>query len=225
MCIEIVNDDVGAFDQIEDRLIGLVGAVFCIGQIANRPVIVFHTIAGRVVGVVERRCSNGYTRFGIEGFAGMKIMKADFRLEYLERHWEQRRHHHCAENLADGVLREKMAGPDAKFVLGIEPGYKKRQADDVVQMGVGKKKVAVDRRFRQQRVAEVAEPGAGIKYQQMFAATDLQARRVAAIADRLRTRTCYAPAHPPEANIKIFIVGQTATPSPILSTSVHCYMG
>ena len=221
----IVDDDIGALHQVEDFLIRRVGVVLGIGQIADRPVVEFNPIAGRIVGVIERRGTNGDAGLWGNGFASVEIIETNLGLEYLERYRKQRRHHHGAKNFPNRMVGEEMTGPDTKFVLWVKPRNKERQPHHVVEMGVGEKEVGLYRRFFEEGIAEVAKAGTGIEHQEMIAAPDLQARRIAAISDGLRTCTSDTSANPPKANVKIFVVGQAATLTHYYVRSDECYMG
>ena len=210
----IIDHDVGALDQIENILIGVPRLVLGIGQIADRFAVVFNPIARRIVGVIKCCCTDGDTWFRHQRFARVEIVKANFSLEDFERYGEQRRHHHRAENLSNRMIGEQMPGPNSKLILRIKPRNEERQTDDVIEMGVGKKEIRLNWCFFKQGIAEITKARASIKHQQLSAATNLEAGRVAAIAHGFRARTRDTSAHSPETNVEIFVIRQTATPDP-----------
>src|SRR6185312_5233761 len=90
---------------------------------------------------------------------------------------------------------------DAHAVSFGEKRREKRQADDMVEVAMREEDVDVaDFLILDQRIAERAEPGAGVEDEDVLAAADFDARRVAAIADCLRSRAGDASAHAPEPN-------------------------
>src|SRR5258707_1006958 len=71
----------------------------------------------------------------------------------------------------------------------------------MVEMAMRIEKVGVDlAAFLQQLAPELPYPCAGVENEEMFAAANLKARRIAAISDRLRSRTGNTSPDPPKAN-------------------------
>src|SRR5579872_5809587 len=92
-----------------------------------------------------------------------------------------------------------MPRPEMDLVaLGIARG-KKRQAADVVEMGVAVEKVGIDgAAVLDQLRPELAEPGAAVEDQQPLAAAHFDARGIATVAHGFGAGAGYAAANAPE---------------------------
>ena len=71
----------------------------------------------------------------------------------------------------------------------------------MIDMTVGKEQLGVDLRLAaHERVAEQPDPAPGVENDHVLAATNLDARRVAAIAGRIRAGRGNTAPNPPEAD-------------------------
>src|ERR1700691_4537142 len=94
-----------------------------------------------------------------------------------------------------------MPGPDADSIAGRVTRREERKAADVIEMRVAAKDVGVDGSARGREIlAEQRQPGPGMENQEMAAATQLDASRVAAVSHRAGTRAGNAAADSPKAN-------------------------
>src|ERR1700735_4774210 len=92
-----------------------------------------------------------------------------------------------------------MPGPEPHRIAGDKGRGEKGQALDMVVMGVGQKNVELGvPPLILQMMAEHAQARPGIEDQDMAAAADFDAGRVAAIAQRLRPRRRDTAPHAPE---------------------------
>jgi hypothetical protein len=71
----------------------------------------------------------------------------------------------------------------------------------MIEMGVGQEKVGVD--LILERISQVAQAGAAVEDEQPPAAAHLDARGIAAVADRARPGARDGAAHPPEAQAEV----------------------
>jgi hypothetical protein len=96
-----------------------------------------------------------------------------------------------------------MARPQAEGVLGLKNGPEKRNADDMVEVGVAEKDVRVNGTLVGQALAHFPQAGAAIEDKQMVVAANLHARRIAAIAQGIVAGTGDTAPHAPESDEKI----------------------
>ena len=75
----------------------------------------------------------------------------------------------------------------------------------MIEMGVGEKQIRVHRRLKM--VAEHPRAGAAVEHQQARTASNLDARGVAAIVERIAAGAGDGAAHPPEPDPEIFLLG------------------
>ena len=137
---------------------------------------------------------------GVNCLAGAEIAEFDRRRERLDADRKQRKAHEPRTASLDAGGRLEVAGPDAQLLALARQRLEERQADDVVEMAMGEEDVGVAPALLvDQRLAEVADAGAGVENQHLVAAADLHAGRVAAIAGGPRPGTRDAAAHAPEA--------------------------
>ena len=99
-----------------------------------------------------------------------------------------------------------MPRPNADFVGRNEQRHKKWHAADMIKMGMGQKNVGVHWPMFGQFIAQIPQPGSGIKDQHVIAATNLQGGCVAAITRGFWAWARNASAHPPEFYEKIITV-------------------
>src|SRR6185295_5703000 len=85
----------------------------------------------------------------------------------------------------------------------IEQRPAERQPDYVIQMRMREEQVELGCPVVGQGIAKLAQAGAGIEHQHMIAAAHLDARGVAAVAQRVGSGTGEAASHPPEPSIKL----------------------
>src|SRR5690242_6037999 len=106
-----------------------------------------------------------------------------------------------------------MAGPDSDAVARVVARREERQTVTVVKMRMREKQIEIMRLAALlQRVAEQAQPRAAVEDEQLPAAADFDARRIAAIACRGRPRHLDAAAHAPEPDDEVGI-WQKAAPA------------
>ena len=67
------------------------------------------------------------------------------RAEYLRRHRKKRRHHELAEHATQRHALAEMPGPQPEAILRLEERLEEGQARDVIEMGVRKEKIGVER--------------------------------------------------------------------------------
>ena len=98
-----------------------------------------------------------------------------------------------------------MPGPQTQLVAWYEHGCEKRQPADMIEMGVREKEIRVQRRLKM--VAEHPRAGAAVEQQQARTASNLDARRVAAITEGIAAGAGDGTAHPPEPDPEIVLLG------------------
>src|SRR6266851_4225004 len=110
-----------------------------------------------------------------------------------------------------------MAGPNPHAAARVVARGKKRQAADVIEMGVAIEQVQLGRLARcHQLVAQQPEAGAAIEDHQVTPAPDLDTRGVAAIADRIWPGAGDAAAHTPKSHR---VIRMDQGPIPVLPLS------
>ena len=145
--------------------------------------VVFDAVAGRAAGVVERSRPQRDAGPGMQGVAGMEVAEFELSSQRFDLEREQRKAHQLAHRLLDAAGGLQIAGPDADDLAFDEHRREERQPDDVVDVAVTEENVeAVRVRSRRQHLAEGADAGAGIEDENVLAAADLHAGRVAAVA-------------------------------------------
>ncbi len=199
----VIDHQIGAFDQVQNILVGLPRGVFRVGQIANRLALVIYPVTGRAIGMIENAGLHFDIRIGMERRSGFEIVKRQLALKNFERHREQRRHHQFGQRITDGVFGEKMTGPDLEFVGRQERRAKKRQAADMIEMGVGQIEAGLEVFLAHEAVTEVTQAGTRIEHQEVIAAPNFEGGRVAAVFHDVRRGARDATAHAPEPNVKI----------------------
>ena len=198
----IVDHDVGALDQIEDRAVGLARRVLGIRDIAQRAPVELDAIAGRVVRVVQRRGADDHVVARGQPVAGAEFVIGERRAHVADVHGLQRIGEETGEHVVEPMLRAQMPGPHVNRLARVLQAAEIRPAVDVIEVGVGEQHVHVERRLAQ-RAVERAQARSGVQNEQTVAAAHLQTARVAAIADRVRPRTRDAAAHAPETDEEI----------------------
>ena len=137
---------------------------------------------------------------GVKALAGAEVVELDGGLKRLDADREKRKAHQPAHRVLDAGGRLEIARPDAQLLALARQRLEERQADDVVEMAVAEENVGVEPALLvDQRLAEVADAGAGVEDEHMVAAADFHAGRVAAIAGGARSGTRDAAAHAPKA--------------------------
>ena len=126
-------------------------------------------------------------------------MEGDAGAENLDLHRKQRRTHDLAHDLLDARRRQQIAGPDADLVTVDEERREERQPRDVIEVAMGEENLDLAARaVLHQRVAEWQQAGTGVEDQDVIAAGDFDARRIAAIANGVGTGTSDTAPHSPE---------------------------
>ena len=201
----VVDEEVGAFDQAENVGVDFAFDMFGIGDIANRPVAPLDPVAGRAVGVVERRGKNGNALAQVEPVAGAKFLEADVRADSLQRHREDRRLNQAEKHVAQAdIVVPQVTGMDAQPVAGLEQRDEKGHPRDVVDMGMGQQNVGIDEPRSVQLGPQSAQAGACIQNEQVARAADFEAGRVSSVAGVLRAGTGDRSADAAEADEEIF---------------------
>ena len=153
--------------------------------------------------------------------AGGEIGELHLGGEDPHRDREQRRDHHVVEHRFDALAAVQMAGPDAHLAARIVARRKERQAADVIEMRMAVEEVELSGLAgAHQLVAQEPQPGAAVEDQQMAAAADLDARGVAAVADRVGPRAGDAAAHAPKPH-RVIRMDQGPTPSLLVLPALH----
>src|SRR5437764_3169384 len=93
----VVDDDVRIRDEREDVAVEAARHVLGVGDIAERAALVVDAIAGRAVGMIERRGAQRHPFASLNGLAGGEIAVLERRAEDFRRHREERRHHELGE--------------------------------------------------------------------------------------------------------------------------------
>ena len=203
----VVDHHIGAIDQPHHVPVGLAadpGVVLGVGDVGGHLAGIFDPVAGGPVRVIERRGAQRDARVGYQRLAGGEIVKGELGGEDVERHREQRRRHHLAEHVLDPGIGLQMAGPDPDMAARVVTGREERQADDVVEMSVAVEQVEIERlRGPQQLLAKRPQARAAVEDQQVRAAADFDAGRIAAIADRIGAGAGDAAAYSPETHREI----------------------
>ena len=115
----------------------------------------------------------------------------------------------------------QVAGPEAQAAFGVEQRREERQTDDVIVMRVREKQVQRQGPIICQAVAEIAKPRSRVEDQNVLAAANLQAGRVAAIAPVFRARASDRTAYPPKSHKEIPLVSQPAMPQSVPRLSIQ----
>ena len=172
-----------------------------VGDVADAVAAPCDAVADGVAGV-DQRC-----RFYRQAGMQREIVSGD---KIVERHLGlgrdiQAGHEGFAQagqhRLLDAVRRGQVAAPEPQPGARIEQGLKERQPADMVEMGVAEQKIGLHvlaggRKF----VAQFPQTAAGIEDQQMRAASQFHAQRVAAVTHCARSGGRHAAAHAPEAD-------------------------
>src|ERR1700761_7207920 len=107
----------------------------------------------------------------------------------------------------------KVAGPEAQMVGRAETGGEEGDAADMVVMRMAAQDFGRDRFLGGgKRSAQSPQPGAGIEDQQVLAAPNLDAGRIATIADCVRPGAGNASPNSPELDLHFFQISQPAIP-------------
>ena len=193
----VVHHEVGARDEAEHVAIHAARHVLSIGDVAERASVVLDAIAGRAVGMIERRGAHGDALARVERFAGVEVAVLEGRAEHFGRHREQRRNHELGEHALERHRAAQVTGPEPEAVLRLEHRTEKRQAAHMVKMGVGEIDIAVDAPALE-RLAQIADAGAGVEQQELLAAAHFERRGIAAVARGARPGAGDRAAHAPE---------------------------
>ena len=132
--------------------------------------------------------------------------------EDLRRHRKQRRNHKLRQRVMEGQLWQQVSGPEAEPGVRAIQRSEERQADHVVEMGVGQEQIAAERRAAAQVLAEQAQARAGVEHQQVLATAHLQAGSVAAVSAMALARASDGTAHAPEPHHEFGMLGQVGSP-------------
>jgi len=197
----VEDDESGILGQLQHRRIDRAIAQFDIGHVGDGLSAVFDPIADRAAGMVERRSPQGDAGAGIDHLAGAEVVKFKLGMQRIDLKREERKAHQLAYRFLDPAGGLQGAGPDAHHLIRHEQRREERQPDHVIDVAVAQKDVeVVGVGGFNQRVAERPYAGAGIKDQRVGAATDFDAGRVAAIAERRRSGAGNAAPDPPKSN-------------------------
>ena len=97
-----------------------------------------------------------------------------------------------------------MPGPNPDPAARVIARGKERQPADMVEMRAAVKQIEVRRRVgADQFITDEAQPGAAVEDQQMLAAADFDAGRIAAVTHRVGARAGDTAAHAPKSHPKV----------------------
>jgi hypothetical protein len=132
-----------------------------------------------------------------------QLTEIDLRVQLIEGDGEDDRGHLAADDVAEH-RRERLRAPDHEVVPLLEERGEKREALNVVPVNVRQENVTTDRRAvraRDERSSELTYPGAGVEHDEPARRrADLDARRVATVANCRWARTRNGAARPPKLN-------------------------
>ena len=136
----VVDDQVGAFYEFQDVLVRFPGGMFGIGDQAGRLAAVIDSVTGGAVRMIEQR--GAHADIPIEGeFLLQEVLIGDVRLHGLQGHREHGRGHLARQDAFNPALVVEMAGHDVQGEPGIVGELEKREAVDVIPMGVGHEQI------------------------------------------------------------------------------------
>jgi len=195
----VVDHQVGALDEPEHVAVGLAGHVLGVGEVAKRLAAELDAIAGRAVGMVERRGLQLDARPRAQRLAAREVAVLHAGVEDLRGHRKERRHHEFREHALQRQALAQVPGPQAKAVFRLEERPEEGQAADMVEMRVREEQIGVER-LSLEGLAQIPDAGAGVEEQQPLAAAHLERGGVAAVARGARAGAGDRAAHAPEAH-------------------------
>ena len=177
----IIDHDVGILRQLQDIFVQTVGEVLGIGDDGDRLVLVFQTITGAAIGVVERCRMQLDPLIWGQNIALGEPVEFGICLKGIDADRQQRVGHHVGDDLAQIIAARQMPGADPHPVFRIIGRAEKRQADDVIQMSMGQVNVVVVTAIAIVQPTEAANAGTGVEDDIMLAASDLDTGGVPAV--------------------------------------------
>ena len=179
----IENQDIGAADEFEHVPIHAAGARFGIGKKNNQAIGGKKPVTDAKAGMVGALGANAdgadiqveifdFFDFEIAGEVG----KMNGKVGAL----------HLAGQGADQSLAGAFAAEDFQAAAGIVDGAEKREALNMIPVGMGDQQSEIERlafKFLEQGLAEQAQTGAGIENDDLVTVTDFHAGSVAAVAN------------------------------------------
>jgi hypothetical protein len=131
--------------------------------------------------VVEH--SRGDIQIGMDrqNVSRLKVLGDNPRAANIQRRRKPGRAHEFAENFPCGFLAGEMARPDANRIFPVEKGFEIRKSHDVVIVAVGEEHVDRADTLSLERLASWQQSGTRIEQENMLAASDFDADRVATI--------------------------------------------
>ena len=205
----IQNQNIGALDEINHVAVIAARTRFGVGKETDDAIGRRQSVADGEAGMV------GAVRADERGADGeIKIAQffdLDVAGQFRERHGEIGAFHLAGEGGFQTFARA-FAAENAQAAAGFVNRGKERQALDVIPVGVGNEEREVERlglEFAKQRDAELAQAGAGVEDDDVFAAADFNAGGVAAITDGSPPRRGNRAANAPKLDARRGFDGET----------------
>src|SRR5688572_7939559 len=158
----------------------------------------FDAVAGRPVGMIERRGAHAHAAFELEGVTYGKVLEPQLRLHGFERHRERGLHHLSGEHLLNASMTREMPSQDLEGTVLLKCRSEERKTVDVVPVGMSQKQAGTLDVGLQKLVPQRSDARARIQNQGVVTRLDLETAGVTPVANMFRRGASDASPNAPE---------------------------